>query len=170
MKSVIVFMLYLIGASILVSSIICISIIGITDVIKSWKELKIEGSTFKDKNFKWKGIFKECTYSYNKKADILVNTFINDFEKVFIYDDYNLCFCKNNKVLFVWINNKYYAYASIIRLCEDYSFDSYDEPICKLKDCRPSYKTMKKLVEIEDCLHSIGKDAAIYKEDKHEKI
>jgi hypothetical protein len=125
---------------------------------KTKKELKSEGSTFKDKNFKWE---MGHLHPFNKKPDTLVKYFIDNPYKIKIYDDCNIAFYKNGKVLLVWTENKYYAYANHIYLCKSDSIDDILYPMLRYEDERPSYKTMKRIAEIEDAIKCIGNYSAV---------
>jgi hypothetical protein len=122
------------------------------------KILESEGSTLKDKNFKWE---YDHLYPFSKKMNTLIRYFIVSPDKIKIYDDYNIAFYKNNKVLLIWTKNKYYAYASHMSLCKSDSFEDTFNPILKYEDERPSYKTMKRIIETEDAIRRIGNYTAV---------
>ncbi|MCK9576566.1 MAG: hypothetical protein M0R51_11640 [Clostridia bacterium] len=140
---------------------ICIfSFYGIKYIVNTKRELKEENSTFKDKNFKR---FFSHIYSFDRKVENLVSFFITNPDKIKILDDYYIAFYKNNKVLLVWIENKYYSYAGIVSLCNSDSVNDQLCPICKYDEVRPSYKTMKRIAEIEQSLNRIGPYVAVKK-------
>jgi len=125
---------------------------------KTKEDLKEEGSTFKDKNYRWK---TGHLYPYSKKMDTLVNFFIDNPDKIKIYNEFNIAFYKKDKVLLVWTENKFYAYASYASLCESDSF----KPILTYEKERPSYKTMKRIVETEKNIRRIGNYTAVKNDD-----
>jgi hypothetical protein len=120
------------------------------DKIVLFFSLKKERSTLKEKNLHWKSFH---IYDYNSRVDSIIKYFIEHKEKVSCSLAHaNTCYMQiytKNRVLYVWVENKWSGYASNVWICKTDSIQDYLYPILTIESCRPSYHTMCQLIELE---------------------